>query len=67
MIGEWYSVLGMLNRAVSAPLGELSSGVGIPMISALLLGLLASTAPCQLSTSAGALAFILRRPGERRV
>ncbi len=66
LISEWYSVLGMLNRAVSAPLGELSSGVGIPVISALLLGLLASTAPCQLSTSAGALAFILRRPGERR-
>ncbi len=66
LISEWYRVLGTLNRAASAPLGELSTGVGVPVISALLLGLLASTAPCQISTSAGALAFILRRPGERR-
>jgi cytochrome c biogenesis protein CcdA len=37
----------------------------VPLLSAFLFGLLGATAPCQLSTNMGAIAFLARRPSER--
>lgn len=45
---------------------ELSRGVGWPIATALLLGILGSTSPCQLTTNASALAVISRRLGDPR-
>ena len=45
---------------VSEPLNNLRLGLGIPILGAFLLGLLAATAPCQLSTNAAAMAWFSR-------
>ncbi|MGI8747886.1 MAG: sulfite exporter TauE/SafE family protein, partial [Deinococcus sp.] len=49
-----------LNAAVSGPLNRLRRTSGIPLLAPLLLGLMAATAPCQLSTGAAALAYVSR-------
>lgn len=46
-----------INAALAGPINNLRLGLGIPAIGALLLGLLAATAPCQLSTNAAAIAY----------
>lgn len=46
-----------LYALLAEPLNDLRLGLGIPAVGALLLGLLAATAPCQLSTNAAATAY----------
>ncbi len=65
MVSTWYSWLSSLNNALVEPINRLSDGLGIPLISAFLFGLLGTTAPCQLSTNFGALAFLTRRANQR--
>ena len=60
VVVEWYALLGSLNAAVAGPLGDASDALGVPMLSALLLGLIGATSPCQLTTGAGALAYVAR-------
>lgn len=62
---NWYVWLTSLNSALTDPILALSDGLGVPLISALLFGILGTTAPCQLSTNFGALAFLTRQPAER--
>lgn len=61
----WYSWLGSLNSWLVEPVRSLSDGLGVPLVSAFLFGLLGTTAPCQLSTNMGAMAFLARRPSKR--
>lgn len=61
----WYGWLTSLNAALAGPIRTFSDGLGIPFLSAFLFGLLGTTAPCQLSTNFGALAFLARQPAER--
>lgn len=63
---EWYAFLSRLNAAVAGPLSAWSDGLGVPMVSALLFGLIGATSPCQLTTNAGALAYLARGAGNRR-
>ena len=63
---NWYAVLSTVNAAVAQPLRAVSDGIGIPIVSALLFGLLGATSPCQLTTNASALAYVTRECGERR-
>ena len=65
LFATWYSWLSSLNAALSEPVSALSEGIGVPFLSAFLFGLLGTTAPCQLSTNLGALAFLGRHPAER--
>ena len=58
---EWYAWLSQLNAAVSEPVTAWSERLNIPLLTALLLGLLGSTAPCQLTTNASAMALIAQR------
>lgn len=51
-----------LNRWISAPLNDLRLSASVPLLAPLLLGLMAATAPCQLSTGAAALAYVSRDP-----
>lgn len=60
---QWYSMLSTVNAAVADPLMALGNGLGIPLVAALLMGLLGATSPCQLTTNASALALISRRLG----
>ena len=61
LANQWYIILSTANRAVAEPLMTLSNSLGVPIITALLLGLLGATSPCQVTTNASALAMISRR------
>lgn len=63
---NWYVLQGTLNAAVAGPLRALADGIGLPIISALIFGLIGTTAPCQLTTNASALAYVARRADDRR-
>lgn len=63
---NWYVLLSTLNAAVAQPLNALGEGLGVPLVSALIFGLIGTTAPCQLTTNAGALAYVTRSAGDRR-
>lgn len=52
-----YSWANSISVALAGPIDNLRFELGIPAIGALLLGLLAATAPCQLSTNAAAMAY----------
>lgn len=67
LVLTWYQVLSRLSAWVSGPIHQLAGAVNVPLLTALLLGLLGATAPCQLTTSAGALAFITRHAGAGRL
>ena len=49
-----------LNAAVTDPLRGVSDSLGLPLVSALLFGLMGATSPCQLTTNASALAYVAR-------
>lgn len=66
LANSWYIVLSRLNAAVAEPLMGLSGSIGVPIVAALLMGLLGATSPCQVTTNAGALAFVSRRLGTPR-
>ena len=65
LFNDWYAWLSQLNGALAFPIQDLSDRLNLPLVSALLFGLLGTTAPCQLSTNFGALAFLARRPADR--
>lgn len=65
LFATWYMWLSSLNATLSEPIRELSDGLGLPFVSAFLFGLLGTTAPCQLSTNFGALAFLSRHPSDK--
>ena len=60
----WY---GWLSRVGQGPVLLIDSwiqAVNVPMVSALLLGLIGATSPCQLTTSLSALAFSAKQPSK---
>jgi cytochrome c-type biogenesis protein len=57
---ELYEILGAINKLVYDPLTVLARSINIPVITALLLGILGSTAPCQITTNFGAVGFIAK-------
>ncbi len=60
LILEYYRVISSLFNALAAPIQNLAGSMNLPLVSALLFGLLGAAAPCQLSTSVAALAFLSR-------
>jgi cytochrome c-type biogenesis protein len=66
LVAEWYALLSTLNAAVAEPLRTLADGLGLPVASPLLFGLIGATAPCQLTTNASALAYLAHGAGDRR-
>lgn len=66
LVLEWYALLSTLSAAVSVPLSAFGDSVNVPLVSALLFGLIGATSPCQLTTNASALAYVARRAGDRR-
>jgi cytochrome c-type biogenesis protein len=66
LAASWYAILSTLNAAVAGPLRELADSIDVPLVSALLLGLIGATSPCQLTTNAGALAYVARAGGPQR-
>lgn len=62
---QWYAILSIANAAVSQPLRALADFIGVAPASALLFGLIGTTAPCQLTTNASALAYVAGRSADR--
>jgi len=58
-----YARTSALGAVISPPLNALRIQAGTSLLVPLLLGLMAVTAPCQLSTGTAALAFVARDPG----
>lgn len=57
----WWGIANGLNSGLGGPVRQLAQTSGIPLLAALLFGLLGTTAPCQLSTNAAALAYVGQR------
>lgn len=55
---QWYSVLSQWSAMVGEPLQRLLAGSSIPVVSALLLGVIGGLAPCQVTANASAIAFV---------
>lgn len=65
LVITWYAYLSTFNAAVAQPIRDVADSLGIPLLSALLFGLIGATSPCQLTTNAGALAYLARAGGSR--
>lgn len=63
---DYYVWLSGLASAVVPPLRQFTDAINIPLLSALLFGLMGALAPCQLSTNVAALAFVTRSENESR-
>ncbi len=63
----WYHILSQLSLTVSAPFYALTDRVELPLLSALLFGLVGALSPCQLTTNASAMAYVARRLGQAKV
>lgn len=57
---DLYRWSGTLNAAMAGPVTALRSQTGVSLLTPFLLGLLAATAPCQLSTGMATLAYVAR-------
>ena len=57
----YYEALSALSNWIGQPLGQASANLNIAVLTALLLGIIGSLSPCQLSTNLSAVAFISRR------
>jgi len=63
LASQWYALLSTFNAAIVTPLSAVEQQINVPLVSALLFGLLGATAPCQLTTNASAMAFVARGAG----
>lgn len=63
---RFYQILNILSQSISTPLIELSKDTSIPMISVFLLGVLGSTAPCQITTNLGAVGYLSKDPNDKK-
>ncbi len=66
LLRGWYVVLSQLSAALGEPLSRWAGGTQLPIVSALLFGLIGASTPCQLTTNLSAIAYISRRAGEGR-
>ena len=60
-MADYYAFLSSLSGWVSVPIADLGDRIGVPFVTALLLGLLGATSPCQLTTNISALAYVSRK------
>jgi cytochrome c biogenesis protein CcdA len=66
LVVEWYTLLSRLSAGLTGPIDALDERTGVPLVSALLFGLIGAVSPCQLTTGAGALAYVARGTGVRQ-
>lgn len=60
-MSDYYAALSALSAALNGPINDMAARINVPVVSALLLGLIGAVAPCQLTTNVSALAFVSRR------
>ncbi len=56
----WYSLTSGINAGLQGPINAIVDRRGLPLLAALLFGLLGATSPCQLSTNAAAFAYAVQ-------
>lgn len=61
----WYGVLNALSIALKGPLAGLTGGTEATLLTAIILGLIGAVSPCQLSTNAASMAYVVGGPGQR--
>lgn len=66
LILQYYNWLSGLFNSVAPALRDLAYAINLPLVSALLFGLMGTLAPCQLSTNVAALAFLSRDVSDPR-
>lgn len=66
IIIAWYGWLSALTQGPVLALQAWAGGVSIPLVSAVVFGLIGATAPCQLTTNIGALAYASASPDRAR-
>ncbi|MBI3176872.1 MAG: sulfite exporter TauE/SafE family protein [Chloroflexi bacterium] len=66
LIAQYYAWLSGLANWLALPISNLADSINVPLVSALLFGLIGATAPCQLSTNVAALAFLSRGVADPR-
>lgn len=66
LILQYYNWLSGLFNSAAPSLRDLASAINLPLVSALLFGLMGALAPCQLSTNVAALAFLSRDVSDPR-
>ncbi len=65
-VRQWYFFLSQLSATLGEPLTRIINRIDFPPASALLLGLLGATSPCQLTTNLSAIAYVSRELGSER-
>lgn len=63
---KWYTFLTQLGTTISEPILNLTGQWNLPILTAFLLGLAATTSPCQVTTNASALAYVSRDATNRK-
>lgn len=66
MILEWYATLSQVYAVLADPFMGLVRSAALPQIAALVLGLLGTFAPCQLTTNAAAISWVAREAADPR-
>lgn len=62
---SWYAILNTLYVALAGPLRDLTPGPGGALLGAVLLGILGAASPCQLSTNASSIAYLVQGVSRR--
>lgn len=62
---RWYSFTSTLSAGVTPAVQDLDARIGLPLVTALLLGILGAAAPCQLTQTVGMLTILGRRGDAR--
>src|SRR3990167_4491889 len=67
LMREWYFLLSQASIALSAPVKQVAAWVQLPFLTVVLIGVVGSLSPCQLTTNLSAMAYVSRRLGEGRI
>ena len=66
VIIKWYGWLSMLTQGTAFGLQGITERVEVPVVTAVIFGLIGATAPCQLTTNLSALAWVSAHAGRGR-
>lgn len=66
LVLNWYGWLSGLTQGTAFRLQEVTERVDVPLLTAVIFGLIGATAPCQLTTNLGALAWVSAHAGRGR-
>ena len=64
LMREWYVLLSQMSVALSIPVRQLAETSQLPILGALLMGLVGALSPCQLTTNLSAIAYVSRKPAD---